>query len=137
MCCWQSAEPIIMISARGDVPLAIAAMKSGAYDFVEKPFEATALIARVREAVRTFRRPTKPTSRRLLSRGFPGAETLTVREMDVLGQIARGASSKEAGRHLGISQRTVETHRAQIIEKLGARNTADVIRLVLSDDKKP
>jgi DNA-binding CsgD family transcriptional regulator len=57
---------------------------------------------------------------------------LTVRERDVLSQIARGASNKEAGRRLGISPRTVEVHRARIMTKLGARNAADLMRIVLS-----
>jgi DNA-binding CsgD family transcriptional regulator len=60
-----------------------------------------------------------------------GAGTLTARERDVLEQIIGGASSKEAGQRLGISQRTVETHRAKILEKLRVRNTAELIRLVL------
>jgi FixJ family two-component response regulator len=125
--------PIIMISAHGDIPLTVAAMKSGAYDFVEKPFEPKALIALVLGAIRTFRQPANGRSR---SAAFAGAEALTAREKDVLDQIVGGASSKEAGYHLGISQRTVETHRAKILEKLGARNTAELIRLVLSEGGK-
>jgi two-component system, LuxR family, response regulator FixJ len=58
---------------------------------------------------------------------------LTRRERDVLAQVARGASNKEAGRRLGISPRTVEVHRARIMDKLGARNAADLMRIVLSD----
>ena len=62
---------------------------------------------------------------------FPGCERLTPRESDVLKQIAAGASNKEAGRQLGISPRTVEVHRARIMEKLRARNAADLVRIVL------
>lgn len=62
---------------------------------------------------------------------FPGCDLLTSRERDVVAQIAAGASNKEAGRRLGISPRTVEVHRAHIMEKLGARNTADLVRIVL------
>jgi DNA-binding NarL/FixJ family response regulator len=58
---------------------------------------------------------------------------LTCREREVLSQVARGASNKEAGRRLGISPRTVEVHRARIMDKLGARNAADLIRIVLSE----
>jgi DNA-binding CsgD family transcriptional regulator len=68
----------------------------------------------------------------ILSRAFPGKEQLTERERMVLAFLVKGASSKEAARDLGISPRTVEFHRANIIDKLGARNTADVIRRVLS-----
>jgi FixJ family two-component response regulator len=62
---------------------------------------------------------------------FPGRNLLTPRERDVLSQIVSGASNKHAGRELGISPRTVEVHRARILEKLGARNAADLVRLVL------
>ena len=62
---------------------------------------------------------------------FPGNERLTAREREVLGRIAHGASNKEAGRELGISPRTIEVHRARIMEKLGAKNAADLMRVVL------
>jgi two-component system response regulator FixJ len=68
----------------------------------------------------------------LLAHQFPGRDLLTPRERDVLAQIARGASNKEAGRQLGISPRTIEVHRARIMEKLGARNAADLVRIVMS-----
>ena len=68
-----------------------------------------------------------------LPHAFPGHEQLTSRERDVLGQIAAGSSNKQAGRELGISPRTIEVHRARIMEKLGARNAADLMRIVLSD----
>jgi DNA-binding CsgD family transcriptional regulator len=67
---------------------------------------------------------------------FNGAERLTPREREVLEQIAHGASNKEAGRRLGISPRTIEVHRARIMEKLGARNAADLVRIVLSELRK-
>lgn len=62
---------------------------------------------------------------------FPGHDRLTARERDVLEWIARGASNKEAGRELGISPRTIEVHRARIMEKLAAKNAADLMRIVL------
>lgn len=129
--------PVIMISGQSDIPMAVAAVKAGAHDFVEKPFEADAVIDRVREAVRAFRERSERANRTPSARRFPGAETLTAREMEVLEQIAQGASNKEAGRHLGISPRTVEVHRARIMEKLGARNTADLMRIVLSESDRP
>jgi FixJ family two-component response regulator len=129
--------PVIMISARGDIPIAVAAVKAGAYDFVEKPFDPKVLMQRVKEAVTaaqaTANRPTAPVSS---AWRMAGPKSLTARETEVLEQIVQGASSKEAGQRLGISQRTVETHRAQIMEKLGARNTADLIRIVLSGRKQ-
>jgi FixJ family two-component response regulator len=122
--------PVIMISARGDIPLVVAAMKAGAYDFIEKPFDPNAIGLRVRETVRAYRE--QRTGRALPHWQFPGADTLTARETEVLKQVVEGASSKEAGRRLGISPRTIEVHRAQIMKKLGARNTAELMRIVLS-----
>ena len=66
---------------------------------------------------------------------FPGYHLLTPRERDVLAQIASGASNKETGRQLKISPRTVEVHRARIMEKIGARNAADLVRIVLSEGR--
>jgi DNA-binding CsgD family transcriptional regulator len=65
-------------------------------------------------------------------RNFPGEELLTPREREVLEQITNGASNKEAGRLLGISPRTIEVHRARIMDKLHARNAADLVRIVLT-----
>ena len=62
---------------------------------------------------------------------FKGAELLTPREREVLGRVIAGASNKEAGRTLGISPRTIEVHRARIMDKLGAKNTADLVRIVV------
>jgi FixJ family two-component response regulator len=124
--------PIIMISGRGDVPMAVQAMKHGAYDFIEKPFDADAVLKRVREAMSQT-----SVASPILSEGrlpaFKGYESLTAREVDVLEQIVGGASNKEAGRMLGISPRTIEVHRARIMEKLKVRNTAELVRLVYRD----
>jgi DNA-binding CsgD family transcriptional regulator len=68
---------------------------------------------------------------------FPGQTLLTPREREVLAQIAAGASNKEAGRSLGISPRTIEVHRARVMEKIGARNAADLVRIVLSSGIGP
>jgi FixJ family two-component response regulator len=127
--------PVIMISGQADIPMAVAAIKAGAHDFVEKPFDAEVVTSMVREAVRVHRERGNGSSRPPSSRRFPGADTLTAREVEVLDQIAQGASNKEAGRLLGISPRTIEVHRARIMEKLGARNTADLMRIVLSSSK--
>lgn len=67
---------------------------------------------------------------------FPGIEQLTQREREVLAQITDGASNKEAGRRLGISPRTIEVHRASIMTKLGARNTADLVRITLNGGRR-
>ncbi len=108
------------------------AIKKGALDFIEKPFDPTAVVARVREALAQWGR-TNGDSHGILAHHFPGQDLLTPRERDVLVQVAGGASNKQAGRALGISPRTIEVHRARIMDKLGARNAADLVRIVLSE----
>jgi two-component system, LuxR family, response regulator FixJ len=66
---------------------------------------------------------------------FPGCERLTQREREVLAEITAGASNKEAGRRLGISPRTIEVHRASIMDKLGAKNAVDLVRITLKSDR--
>jgi len=125
------SPPVFVISGQSDIAIVVEAMKLGALDFLEKPFSASAMIERVLEAVAAFRRSTAGRIDGLAD--FPGRDLLTTRERDVLGQVAHGASNKEAGRRLGISPRTIEVHRARIMDKLGARNAADLMRIVLSD----
>lgn len=129
----QSAVPLFIISGQGDIPMAVDAIKNGALDFIEKPFHAETLVARIREAVAAARRKAQSFSGSRLAARFPGRDLLTPREFQVLELIANGASSKEAGRHLGISPRTIEVHRARVMEKLGAKNTIDLVHIVLSE----
>jgi len=125
--------PIFMISGDGDIGSAVEAVKSGAFDYLLKPFDARAIVTRVGNAIATFAKQNAPgRSDNGMSFDFAGASLLTPREREVLAQIAGGASNKEAGRRLGISPRTVEVHRARIMEKIGARNAADLVRIVLS-----
>jgi FixJ family two-component response regulator len=128
--------PIFIISGQGDIPMAVTAIKFGAFDFIEKPFDADQIIRRVQEALDAQARRSTEESRGggTVAHDFPGRELLTPRELEVLGQITAGASNKEAGRHLGISPRTIEVHRARIMEKLGARNAADLVRIVLTGE---
>jgi len=127
------SAPILIISGQGDIPMAVDAVKNGALDFIEKPFDADTVVTRVREAIEaTERRRVNAGAPDGLAASFPGRELLTPREREVLAQIASGASNKEAGRLLGISPRTIEVHRARIMEKLGAKNAADLVRIVLS-----
>ena len=124
--------PIFIVSGSGDIPMAVEAIKNGAFDFIEKPVKASTVVTRVREAVDAWSRRKGNGS---LPQAFPGHDQLTSRERDVLGQIAAGSSNKQAGRELGISPRTIEVHRARIMEKLGARNAADLMRIVLSEGR--
>ena len=131
----QYPAPIFIISGVGDIPMAVEAIKSGALDFIEKPFDATTVVTRVREAIEAWARRAERGGD-VISKTFPGLELLTSRERDVLNQIAAGSSNKQAGRELGISPRTIEVHRARIMEKLGAKNAADLVRIVLSEGRR-
>ncbi|TYC67450.1 response regulator transcription factor [Stappia sp. BW2] len=119
--------PIFIISGQGDIPMAVEAIRNGAFDFVEKPFSAETVLERVKESIAITRQRQDD----VVPASFQGADLLTRRELEVLKEITDGASNKEAGRTLGISPRTVEVHRARIMEKLGARNAADLVRIVL------
>jgi FixJ family two-component response regulator len=129
----QNAVPLFIISGQGDIPMAVDAIKNGALDFIEKPFHAGTLVTRIREAIAAARQKAQAVAGSRLAPHFPGRELLTPREFQVLELIANGASSKEAGRHLGISPRTIEVHRARVMEKLGAKNTIDLVHIVLSE----
>ena len=131
----QYPAPIFIISGMGDIPMAVEAIKNGALDFIEKPFDASTVVTRVREAVEAWSRRAHQANGNSLPRAFPGHDLLTARERDVLNQIAAGSSNKQAGRELGISPRTIEVHRARIMEKLGAKNAADLVRIVLSEGR--
>lgn len=125
--------PIFIISGDADIASAVEAVKSGAFDYLLKPFDARAIVTRVGNAIAGFAKrdvPINGSNGTLIE--FPGRTRLTPREREVLAQIAAGASNKEAGRRLGISPRTIEVHRARIMEKIGARNAADLVRIVLS-----
>ena len=128
--------PIFIVTGDGDVSSAVEAVKNGAFDYLVKPLDARAIVARVNGAIAAF----SDRNRNAIDRNgalidFPGRTLLTPREHEVLTAIAGGASNKEVGRRLGTSPRTVEVHRARIMEKIGARNAADLVRIVLSGGK--
>jgi FixJ family two-component response regulator len=130
--------PIFMISGQGDIAMAVSAIRSGALDFIEKPFRGSDIVARLDEAIGAYtRRQAEDSAAKIASLHFPGREPLTRREREVLEQFASGSSNKEAGRRLGISPRTIEDHRANIMKKLGARNAADLIRIVMTTPRNP
>jgi FixJ family two-component response regulator len=122
--------PIFMISGHCSVPAVVDAIHNGATDFIEKPFKPHEVLARVRQAIAAASRARLTSNLRLLR--FRGSDRLTPREWEVLDQIASGASNAETGRHLGISTRTVEVHRTRIKQKVGAKNAADLMRIVMS-----
>lgn len=123
--------PVFVIAESEEVNEAVAAMKAGAHDIVTRPIDTERFVQGVREALRqdVHIGPVQGGRRPVEIRGFT---QLTPREREVLQFITNGQSNKETGRALGISPRTVEVHRARVMEKLGARNTADLMRIVLT-----
>ncbi|MRG73466.1 response regulator [Alphaproteobacteria bacterium HT1-32] len=125
----QSREcplPVIMVTAHGDVPVAIEAMKSGAFDFVEKPINTRQVLASVEQAIGISHR--NILDRQELLKAREGLESLSQRERDVLNLIAGGLMNKQIAFELSISQRTVEVHRSRVMEKMGAITVADLVR---------
>lgn len=132
--------PILVISDHSDISRVVEAIKRGAFDYIEKQRAADKLIACVREAIdATAQRAANGGDVNSAKLAFPGAASLTPREHEVLAQIVSCASNKEAATKLGISRRTVEIHRAHIMQKLGAKNSIDLMRIVLSpaSEKNP
>lgn len=119
--------PIFIMSGMCTIALAVEAVRGGAFDIIQKPFDADRTVARVQETIAA-----SASSRASAATPPCSRAPLTPREREVLRQIADGSSNKETGRHLGISSRTVELHRARINLKLGARNAADLVRIALT-----
>jgi two-component system, LuxR family, response regulator FixJ len=124
------ASPILMMSGQGNIQMAVEAVQHGALDFIEKPFRSDIVLRRVRDAIESWerRRNTAPK----LPSHFPERDLLTPREIEVLDHMAIGMSSKEIARLLGISFRTIEAHRASMMLKLRAKNSVDLMRIILS-----
>ena len=119
--------PVIFITGHGSVPLAIAAMKAGAFDFIEKPLREDTLLESIERALHWNDRAYEERLERATLE--VRAALLTPREREVFELVARGEPNKVIARNLGISFRTVELHRAHIIEKLQARSLSDLIRM--------
>ncbi len=131
--------PVFMMSGRGNIAIAVDAMKKGARDFFEKPFANDQIISSVRKAIDGFEGGGLHDQTHLNADnvGTPGryaslSPALTFRECAVLDEIINGSSNKDVGAKLGISRRTVEFHRANVMAKLGAKNTADLIRMTIN-----
>ena len=127
----RTGMPVVMLANAPQLEAAVTAMKLGATDVVGKPIDSEHLLGIVRDALRreVHIGAMHDGQRPVEVRGF---SQLTPREREVLQLITNGQSNKEAGRQLGISPRTIEVHRARVMEKLGARNTADLMRIVLT-----
>lgn len=126
--------PILFLSAHGDVPLAVRAMKGGAIDFLQKPYNNQQFLDRVYQALqqdlhgRSERRRAVDLRARL--------EALTTREREILDQVVAGRSNKEVGRNLGISYKTVEAHRGRLMRKMGAASFAELLQMMLGRVEK-
>ncbi len=114
--------------------MAVDAIRAGALDFIEKPFRGSEVVQRVTDAIEANALRKRDSS--VADLDFPGREPLTRRESDVLATILKGASAKEAGRELGSSHRTIEVHRAKLLEKLGAKNVTDLMRIVFDEGRR-
>jgi two-component system response regulator FixJ len=125
----QRAEiPIIFITGHGDVPMAVSAMKSGATDFIQKPFRDQDLIDRIHKALDQDKsRRAKRTEEQAIRARIA---LLTPREAEVMERVVRGQANKVIAMDLGVSQRTVELHRARVMRKLKMRSLAELVHAV-------
>jgi two-component system response regulator FixJ len=124
-----SEVPVILITGHGDIAMAVTAMKDGAFDFVEKPYDAEHLIANIQRALAAGQELRSKESQRqdLIER----LAELSPRQKEVMHLVADGLSNKEIALRLGISPRTVENYRAWVMERMGAANIAELVRKVL------
>jgi two-component system, LuxR family, response regulator FixJ len=126
--------PVIFITGHGDVPMAVQAMKEGAFEFIQKPFRDQDLLDRINHALKLDADNRTNAARR--SDVQHRLESLTPREKQVMNFIVDGSANKVIAIDLGLSERTVEIHRAKVMEKMGARSVAHLVKLhlTLADD---
>jgi len=124
--------PVIFISGHGDIPMAVEAIQHGAFDFLQKPFRDQDLIDRVQRALAADHANRQSLAQRDVLRQRYGS--LTPREQEVLVLVTKGKANKVMAGDLDISQRTVEIHRARIMEKMGAQSLAQLVRMAMDLD---
>jgi two-component system response regulator FixJ len=122
--------PTLVLTAHGGIPAAVEAIKLGAHDFMEKPYEAEILVAKIEEAIKREAGEQAAGGVHAEAAALVGA--LTGRQRQVLSGIVRGLQNKIIAYELGLSIRTVEAYRAQLLERLGARGTADAVRIAIA-----
>ena len=121
--------PVIFITGHGDIPMAVEAMQQGAFDFLQKPFRDQDLIDRIQRALERDSRNRVALDEHTKIR--ERLDSLTPREREVLTLMTRGKPNKVMAAELGVSQRTVEIHRARVMEKSGAASLAQLVRMVM------
>jgi two-component system response regulator FixJ len=124
------AIPVIVLTGRGDVPKAVRALKAGAVDFIEKPFSGDLVLGSIRQALEIGQRIREKEA--LVGGTRKNLERLTAREREVLDRLVVGDSNKMIAVHLDISPRTVEVHRARVMEKMQARSLSHLVRMALA-----
>ena len=129
----HAMTPIVFITGHGDVPMAVEAMQNGAVDFIQKPFRDQDLLDRINQALEKD----KENRAGLLARDEirRRIDTLTPREREVLDLVTQGKANKVVAGDLNVSQRTVEIHRARVMEKMGASSLAHLVRMVLEAER--
>jgi two-component system response regulator FixJ len=126
--------PVIFITGHGDVPMAVQAMKEGAFQFVQKPFRNQELLDHINHALQFDRDNRKDLAQRVEVQRR--VETLTSREKQVMDRVVEGEANKVMAIDLGLSERTVEIHRAKVMEKMDARSIAHLVKMQLTLKEK-
>jgi RNA polymerase sigma factor (sigma-70 family) len=121
--------PVIIITGHGDVPMAIRAMKAGALDFIEKPFNDELLLESIRHALQ--RDEQQRDQQRQRAQIAERLARLTPREHEVMAMVTGGKANKEIAASLGVSAKTVEAHRARVMEKMEAHSLAELVRMAM------
>lgn len=125
----DSSLPIIFITAHGDIPMAVQAVREGALDFIPKPFDDAELVDKIAQAMETGERMhAEMTELKTIQNRI---ETLTAREREVMAEVVKGKANKVIAGDLGVSQRTIEIHRARVMEKMKANSLAHLVRMVM------
>ncbi len=130
----QMLPPTIIITGHGDVPMAVRALKTGALDFIEKPFNDETLLDSIRHALalEEQRRVTSAQVAEYAER----VEHLTPRELEVMKMVTDGRSNKEIANTLGVSAKTIEAHRARVMEKMHAGSLAELVRMAIAVEQR-
>jgi RNA polymerase sigma factor (sigma-70 family) len=127
--------PIIFITGHGDIPMAVEAVRQGALDFIQKPFSDEELMDRIGDALKQATRQREDELERLHI--MDRMSSLTAREREVMEQVVQGKANKVIAADLGVSQRTVEIHRARVMEKMQANSLAHLVRMVMVSEGQP